>query len=131
MVTYDIFRRRTSTSTPLWTLFLRIKLLELEPRCHIQVIHIPGTTMIDQCTDGLSRGEDIKILASHTNNGLMPFLWRAAPGSPATLDWALFALPPILPTTTAWLFQTDFSNWSRSQMISCSVLWCVSPIFTS
>ena len=38
MVTYDIFRRGTSTSTPLWTLFLRIKLLELELSCHIQVI---------------------------------------------------------------------------------------------
>ena len=47
MVSYDVFRRGTSSSTPLWTLFLKIKLLELELQCEVQVIHVPGTIMIE------------------------------------------------------------------------------------
>ena len=53
MVSYDVFRKGSSKSTPLWTLFLKIKLLELELQCVLQVIHVPGTTMIEQGTDGL------------------------------------------------------------------------------
>ena len=30
--------------------------------------------MIDQGTDGLSRGIDMQTLASHTSNGLVPLL---------------------------------------------------------
>ena len=129
MVTYDVFRRGTSKSTPLWTLFLRIKLLELELKCHVQVIHVPGTTMIAQGTDGLSRGVGMQTLASNPSNGLIPLLWRAAPGTPSILHWALTTLPPIFPTSTPWLYQTDFSDWSRSPMIGRSVLWCLSPSF--
>ena len=59
MVTYDIFRRGTSKSDALWKLFLRIKLLELELQCPVLVIHVPGTIIISQGTDGLSRGVDM------------------------------------------------------------------------
>ena len=59
MVTYDVFRRGSSKSTPLWKLFLDIKLLEIELECFVQVIHVPGTTMILQGTDGLSRGVEM------------------------------------------------------------------------
>ena len=59
MVLYDVFRRITSTSTPLWILFLRIKLLELELKCLVQAIHVPGDTMILQGTGGLCRGVDM------------------------------------------------------------------------
>ena len=113
----------------MWTLFLRIKLLELELRCHIQVIHVPGTTMIVQGTDGLSRGVNMQNLASHPSNGLIPLLWRAAPSNPNVLRWALPNLPPILSTFSSWTYQTDFSNWSKSCMISQPVLWCLSPSF--
>ena len=78
MVTYDVFRRGTSKSTPLWTLLLKIKLLELELQCVLQVIHVPGTTMIEQGTDGLSRGVTMQALGSHRSNSLVPLLWRAA-----------------------------------------------------
>ena len=54
MVIYDVFRKGSSKSTPQWALFLRIKLLELELQCTLQVIHVPGTAMIKQGTDGLS-----------------------------------------------------------------------------
>ena len=78
MVTYDIFRKGTSKSIRLWTLLLHIKLLELKLNCIVQVIHVPGTTMIAQGSDGLSRGIHMQSLASHQSNSLIPLLWRAA-----------------------------------------------------
>ena len=62
MTTYDVFRRASRKSTPLWRLFLRIKLLELELNCFLQVIHVPGISMILQGTDGISRGWICKLL---------------------------------------------------------------------
>ena len=47
MVSYDVFRKGSSKSTPLWKLFLKIKLLEMELQCVLQVIHVPGTAMIE------------------------------------------------------------------------------------
>ena len=100
MVTYDVFRRGTSKSTPLWNLLLRIKLLELQLHCHLQVIHVPGTILIRQGTDGLSRGVAMQPLASNLSNGLIPLLWRAAPASPSTLNWVLNKLPLQFPIST-------------------------------
>ena len=37
-------------------LFLDIKILEIVLECHLIVIHVPGTSMIQEGTDGLSRG---------------------------------------------------------------------------
>ncbi len=50
MVMYDVLRKGTSKFLPLWTLMLRIKLLELQLQYILQVIHVPGTTMISQGT---------------------------------------------------------------------------------
>lgn len=37
-------------------LIVEIKLMELKLGCHLVVIHVPGVLMINQETDGLSRG---------------------------------------------------------------------------
>jgi len=129
MVLYDVFRRGTSKSTPLWMLFLRIKLLEVELNCIVQVIHVPGTTMISQGTDGLSRGVGMQSLALNPSDGLIPLLWRSAPATPTLLHWVLNILPPTFPTSCSWLFQTDFTNWSRSLLVGNFVLWSLSPSF--
>jgi hypothetical protein len=34
----------------------KIKRLEIELGCHSEVVHVPGTTIITERTDGLSRG---------------------------------------------------------------------------
>ena len=54
---------------------------------------------------------------------------RAAPATPSVLHWVLDLLPPIFPTSTSWLYQTDFSDWSRSLLVGQSVLWSLSPSF--
>ena len=129
MVTYDVFRKGSSKSTPLWRLFLQIKLLEIELNCLVQVIHVPGTTMIIQGTDGLSRGVDMQKLGSYKSNTLIPLLWRTAPSTVKTLHWALSVLPPLWASTTKWVLHHDLSDWSRTPMLCESVLWCISPSF--
>ena len=129
MVSYDVFRYVTSKSTLLWNLFLRIKLLELELQCHLQVIYVPGIIVIRQGTDGLSRGVAMQPLASNLSNFLIPLLWRAAPTSGAILDLVLNTILFEFPVSTTWTMQSDFNNWSQSLLIHQSVLWCISPSF--
>jgi hypothetical protein len=56
LVMYYVIQGGSSTSPELHRLVLCTKLLELELGCHLEVIHVPGTLMICQGTDGLSRG---------------------------------------------------------------------------
>jgi hypothetical protein len=54
--TYWISASGSSPSPGLHKLIEEIRLLELELECSLQVVHVPGLMMIDQGTDGLSRG---------------------------------------------------------------------------
>ena len=49
--------RGTSSSRSLFELVLRLKKLEMSRECLIHLVHIAGTRMIFQGTDGLSRGD--------------------------------------------------------------------------
>lgn len=50
------FNRGSSSSPLLYELVKRVKLLEMVFKAWVHVIHVAGTRMIDQGTDGLSRG---------------------------------------------------------------------------
>ena len=126
MVTYDVFRKGTSKSYSLWKLLLRIKLLELQLQCILQVIHVPGTSMITQGTDGLSRGVDMQVLGSYKSNSLIPLLCRPAPTTNSILQWALSIIHRVWPANTPFLFHNDLSDWNKSSMLQQSVLWCFS-----
>jgi hypothetical protein len=54
--TYWISASGSSPSPALHTLIEEIRMLELELDCSLQVVHVPGYLMINQGTDGLSRG---------------------------------------------------------------------------
>jgi hypothetical protein len=54
--TYWITASGSSSSPGLHALIEDIRALELCLQCHLQVVHIPGTLMIGQGTDGLSHG---------------------------------------------------------------------------
>jgi hypothetical protein len=56
MVAYDVVRKGTSRSPKLRVLVLELKRLELLHGCHLEVSHVPGDALIDEGTDGLSRG---------------------------------------------------------------------------
>jgi hypothetical protein len=55
-VTCNIWKKGSSKNLPLHLLVQQLKALELALGCRLEVIHVPGTTMITQGTDGLSRG---------------------------------------------------------------------------
>ena len=55
-VTYYITSSGSSRSPGLHDLIKQIQLLTLDLRCFLHVVHVPGVVMIDQGTDGLSRG---------------------------------------------------------------------------
>ena len=54
--TYYVVAGGSSRSPGLHQLVERIQWLTLELQCQIEVVHVPGVVMIDQGTDGLSRG---------------------------------------------------------------------------
>ena len=56
MVTYYINASGSSRSPGLHALVEQIRYHELLLGCQLQVVHIPGVVMIEQGTDGLSRG---------------------------------------------------------------------------
>jgi hypothetical protein len=53
--TYNICKKGSSKTFSLHLLVQQLKALELTLVCRLEVIHVPGTTMITQGTDGLSR----------------------------------------------------------------------------
>ena len=56
LVTYYIVSGGSSGSPELQKLLRRLKYLEMTLSIRLEVVHVPGTHMIDQGTDGLSRG---------------------------------------------------------------------------
>jgi hypothetical protein len=66
---YWIAASGSSASPGLHKLIEEIRLLELELDCSLQVIHVPGLIMIDQGTDGLSRGIWMSALQGLEDSG--------------------------------------------------------------
>lgn len=126
---YDIFRLKSSKSTPLWSLLLQIKLLELKLRCCLIVTYVPGTTISLQSMDGLSRGVPIQTMVLHRGNDLAALLWRPAPPSYTLLTWVFIVMELVWAPLPSWMIQYNSSNWSQSLMINCFVFWCISPGF--
>jgi hypothetical protein len=56
MTSYYIVQNGSSKSIELHKLIRKIKTYEVLLGCRIEVIHVPGTLMIEEGTDGLSRG---------------------------------------------------------------------------
>jgi hypothetical protein len=68
---YWIAASGSSGSPGLHKLIEEIRLLELELGCSLQVVHVPGIIMIDQGTDGLSRGIWMSALQGLEDSGRM------------------------------------------------------------
>jgi hypothetical protein len=60
-VAYNICKKDSSNILSLHMLVQQLKTLELALECHLEVIHVPGTTMITQGADGLIEGYGIMV----------------------------------------------------------------------
>lgn len=124
-VTYDSVRRGSSRSPKLHALIMRLKVLELEHNCLLVVIHIPGIMMIQEGTDGQSRG--IWTTPLTVSGGYrMSNLFRWAPPSPALLMWALQASGAPVPATE-WGWRTPQCEWRLTPLVNSYTVWTLSP----
>jgi hypothetical protein len=64
MTSYYIVQNGSSKSIELHKLIRKIKAYEVLLGCRIEVIHVPGTLMIEEGTDGLSRGLWLSLTGS-------------------------------------------------------------------
>ena len=87
LVSYYILRSGSSTSPMLHQLIMQVKALEAQLGCFLEVGHVPGTCMITQGTDGLSRG--LWLTPERMPTNLHQILFLPVPYSVPLGRWAL------------------------------------------
>ena len=124
-VTYNISRKGCSHSPRLHLKVQELKLLELELGCRVEVIHCPGTTMIRQGSDNLSRGVWVTPLNTDFRN-VAAALFRPMPPSVPLLFRVLSLCQSPVPFNQ-WEWREDLSSWTGSALLGRHVVWSLSP----
>jgi hypothetical protein len=110
LVTYYIVRSGSSSSSELHKLIQEIKRLELLLECRVEVVHVPGTMMIDQGTGGLSRG--------------LPMAVSRHPTSSVTLAAQILAAVPFTPGMRRWALEViGLSRWQPYSQFDSISIW--------
>ena len=94
IVTEGCFYRGTSSSRPLFDLVLRLRRCEMMGGLKLHVIHVAGTRMIRQGTDGLSRGNYIEgVMAGKDMLSFIPLHQSPLERSHSLKGWVESWLP--------------------------------------
>ena len=118
LVSYYVVFSGCSDSPGLHALVLEIKALEQELECHLEVVHLPGTLMIQQGTDGLSRG--IWISPRRQIVGINQMIFQPVPYTVALHCWALDLLG--IPRQQGYHVRHD-CQWAPVQWRHCLTFW--------
>ena len=87
----------TSSSKSLFNIVLRLRKLEFRSGIKIHFIHVSGSRMIVQGTDGLSRGDTCEgVMQGHQMLNFVPLHQTAVERSPQVKQWILSWLKPSL-----------------------------------
>ena len=87
-VSESVAFKGNSSSELLFELVLRLRNLEMKFMCKINIIHVAGTRMIEQGTDGLSRGDMLEgVCRGDTMTSHIPLARTALERSAPLLDW--------------------------------------------
>jgi hypothetical protein len=116
------FHKGTSSSKPLFDLVLRLRMLQLHHGLHLHVIHVAGTRMQYQGTDGLSRGStDAGVLQGDDMLSFIPLHLSAADRHPPLAAWiqSWYSDDPY-----SWLQPFD---WFNSGHTAGRNVWCPPP----
>lgn len=82
------FYHGTSSSKTLFELVVRLRKLELREGVKIHIVHVSGTRMILQGTDGISRGNCMEgIMVNNNMLSFVPIGRTAVERSPLLLEW--------------------------------------------
>jgi hypothetical protein len=126
MVTSYIVHNGSSTSPSLHNLIRRIKILELQLKCRLEPIHIPGRLMILQGADGLFRAIwmsadhvlRLSVEESHLTLGVTSFNHLLG-------AWTL--RQASLPPPTPFVHVTDTAEWSWHLIGNQMSIWNPAP----
>jgi hypothetical protein len=120
-VTEQCFFKGTSKSPLLFELVLRLRTLEMKGDLFIHLIWVAGTRMIEQGTDGLSRGDlSNGVMAGDSMLMHVPLNKDAFSRSPALRDWLLKCPGP------SWEVLTAEGWFNRGHQVG-SFVWVPSP----
>ena len=82
------YYKGNTDSETLFQLVLRLRLLDMTGHLRLHIIHVAGSRMINQGTDGLSRGDyTTGVMAGHDFLTFVPLHVPALTGHPPLLDW--------------------------------------------
>jgi hypothetical protein len=126
MTVYCAVTKGSSSSPGLHGMVEKIKKLEIELGCHLEVVHVPGTTIITERTDGLSRG--IWVSALHprpTQRQLLSEIFGPVPHSPQLQEWALNETG--LPATTHCHYRSWSAPWIAEDVFDRLTIWYPPP----
>ena len=88
MVSESIASKGSSSSKELYSLVVRAYKLEMAHCCKISFVHVAGTRMIAQGTDGLSRGEMYEgVMNGQSMLSFVPLHLGAVDRSPGLKEW--------------------------------------------
>jgi hypothetical protein len=125
-VTYNICKKESSKTLSLHILVQQLKALELALGCRLEVIHVPGNTMITQVNDGLSRG----IWDNGFNTDFKSFtleVFLPALPSISLTHWSLSHIGIQAEHAAWWNVETDTSSWAPQNLMHSPTFWILSP----
>jgi hypothetical protein len=127
LVTYYIVSGGSSSSPELQKLIRRLKYLELLLVVRLEVVHIPGKHMIDQRTDGLSRG--LRLTGGgfkRTPREETRRIFEGLPVTARTIGWARREIAPFLRHTSC-SYVEGTQAWTFRQIVGRATLWFPAP----
>lgn len=126
MTTYYVVQNGGSRQSGLHVLVRQLKMLEVELGCRLEVIHVPGLLMIEQGTDGLSRGlwPTVERLRSLPQDETLRVL-REAPFDASIGAWMLSQVP--WRTRPQVFHVSDLDKWEPRSFFGSTTLWTPSP----
>jgi hypothetical protein len=118
--------QKGSSNSTLHSLIVRIKLAELQLGCLLEAIHVPGTVMIVQGTDGLSRGVWVSPLHTTVNPVLTTAqVFDPIPFTSALTPWVLQEAGLALDTPVT--FRPWNGRWTARPVLHRTTIWCPPP----
>jgi hypothetical protein len=126
LVTYYIVSSGCSRSPELHRLIVEIKKLEQQLDIVLEVVHVPGTSLITQGTDGLSRGVWCSPLHDRPDQGaILESVFAPLPHSSQLTAWA--CCEARMSPQHHYHHVNWASGWEPSQVIKKHTIWTPPP----
>ena len=126
LVTYYVVHNGCSTSERLHDLIRKIKILEISHQFRLEPVHVPGTLMILQGADGLSRGISLSSNRMKRSTVLeSAAVLQPVPFTKDLMNWTLDLLG--WDRSLKWFHHSDLSLWETSTILHTLSVWTPSP----